>query len=85
MIEKDKTAESAVIPNKATLDQLVEEFYKVKKAISLINVPTASKTRALSERKHDIMWEIKKALDRVSKRKGDKIRKRLWDELGVVI
>jgi len=31
------------------------------------------------------MWELKKALEKVNKRKGDKIKKRLWDELGVVI
>ncbi len=83
--QKENSAVTSEFPQKVTIDQLVEEFYKVKKEISLINVPTASKTKPLSERKHALMWEIKKALEKVSKTKGGKIRKKLWDELGVVI
>ncbi len=82
---KENPAVNTEFPDKATLDELVEAFYKVKKDISLIAVPTTSKTRPLSERKHIIMWELKKQLDRVSKTKADKIKKKLWDELGVMI
>ena len=85
MTKEENTADTAGVPQNATIDELVEAFYKVKKDISLIEVPTASKTRALSERKHLIMWELKKELEKVSKTKGDKIKKRLWDELGVMI
>ena len=85
MDNKENSEVTSEFPQQATLDQLVEEFYKVKKARSLIEVSTASRTKALSEKKHLVMWELKKQLDRVSKTKGDKIRKKLWDELGVVI
>jgi len=85
LTREENTVDTIAFPNKATIDQLVEEFYKVKKDISLIEVPTASKTKALSERKHAIMWELKKALEKVNKRKGDKIRNKLWEELGVMI
>jgi len=41
---------------------------------------------ALAERKHELMWKIKNELSHASKkRKGDKIRKKLWEELGVMI
>ena len=85
MDNKENPIVTSEFLQQATLEQLVEEFYKVKKAISLIEVPTASKTKGLSEKKHAIMWEIKKALPKVSKTKADKICKKLWDELGVVI
>jgi len=43
------------------------------------------KTKVFSGRKHELMWEIKKELSHVSKTKVDKIKKKLWDELDVMI
>ena len=40
------------------LDQLVEEFYKVKGDISLLGYHSTTKAKALSERKHEIMWDL---------------------------
>ena len=85
MTRKENTVVTTGFPQNATIDELVEEFYKVKEEISLIGYHTTNKSKMLSERKHAIMWEIKKALSQVSKRNGDKIRKKLWDELGVMI
>ncbi len=45
--------------------------------IRLLRYHTINKSKVLSERKHAIMWDLKKALDKVSKRKGDKISKKL--------
>ena len=67
------------------IDQLVQDFYQVKHDISLVGYQSTNKSRAFSERKHSIMWQLKQELEKVSKTKGDKIRKKLWDELGVVI
>ena len=85
LTKKENTTDTVQFPQQATLDQLVEEFYKVNKEISLIGYHTTNKTKALSERKHDIMWKLKKELEKVNETKADKIRKKLWDELGVVI
>jgi len=54
MDNKENPIVTSEFLQQATLEQLVEEFYKVKKAISLIEVPTASKTKGLSEKKHAI-------------------------------
>ena len=67
------------------IDELVEEFYQVKNELRLLGYYSNIKTNRLADRKHELIWEIKKALDKVSKRNGDKIRTRLWEELGVVI
>ena len=83
--QKENSAVTTEFPHNVTLDDLVEAFYKVKHDISIKGYHTTSKTKALSERKHAIMWDLKKALEKVSKTKADKIRKKLWDELGVMI
>ena len=85
LIRNENTAVTIGFPQKVTIDRLVEEFYKVKLDISLLGYHSANKAKALSGKKHEIMWELKKELEYASKRKGDKIKKRLWDELGVVI
>jgi len=45
----------------------------------------ANKNTVLVESKHVLMRLIKNEVSKVSERKGDKIRKKLWDELGVMI
>ena len=65
-------------------NSLAEEFYKAKGELRL-GYYSNNKTKTLAGRKHELMWETKKELDRVSKRKGDKIRERLWAELGVIV
>ena len=85
MTRKENTVVTAEFPQNVTTEELVEEFYKVKGEITLLGYHTTNKSKVLSERKHAIMWEIKKALSQVSKTKEDKIRKKLWEELGVVI
>ena len=82
---KENNVDTVGLPQNTTIDELVEAFYKVKHDISILGYHTSNKHKVLSERKHLIMWELKKALEKVSKTKGDKIRKRLRDELGVMI
>ena len=71
--------------HKDAIDNLVEEFYQVKAGIRAYGMHEGNKATALAERKYELMLLIKKELGKVSKRKGDKIRKKLWNELGVVI
>ncbi len=69
----------------ATID-LVQEFYKIKAEIRAYGMYGGNKSRPLAERKHELMWKINNELSHASKkRKGDKIRKKLWEELGVMI
>ncbi len=63
----------------------MEEFYKIKAGIRACGMYGGNKTKILAERKHELKRLIKQALDKVTKMKADKIRKKLWDELGVVI
>ena len=68
------------------LEELVEEFYRVKSELRDTHRHIHGKERKpLMERKNELLVEIRRQLSKLSKQKADKIRKRLWEELGVVI
>lgn len=69
-----------------TLDELVNELYKVKD--NLRDFPNWKKGEVrlkLVERKNLILLQIQKELSKVNILTADKVRKRLWEELGVVV
>lgn len=69
------------------LDNLIREFYEVKGRLRELscraNVGLLSKS--LMRQKIELLLSIKQELSKVSKGRADEIRKRLWEELGVMI
>lgn len=69
-----------------TLDELVNELYKVKD--NLRDFPRWKKgklRRNLVERKNLVILQIQKELSKADTLTADKVRKRLWEELGVIV
>ena len=72
--------------NPESLEGLIKDLYQIKKEILDIPKHThATEKRELTSRKDELIFTIQKELKKVSKQKADKIRKRLWEELGVMV
>ena len=72
--------------NPESLEGLIKDLFQTKKEI--LDIPKyrhGTEKRELTNRKDELIFAIQKELKQVSKTKADKIRKKLWEELGVVI
>ena len=67
------------------LDSLVEELYEVKDRLRRHNWKKGDGRMDLMEKKDALILEIKRELKKVSQFKAEKIRSKMWDELGVMI
>ena len=68
------------------LEGLIKDLYQIKKEI--LDMPKyrhGTEKRELTNRKDELIFAIQKELKSTDKAKADKIRKKLFDELGVMI
>ena len=70
------------------LDNLLAEFYNAKRRsreFTKLHKGVTQERRNLMEQKDQLLFEIKKELNSISKAQAERVRKRLWKDLRVVV
>lgn len=69
------------------LEELVKAFYEVKDQLRGFgrSSPTAAPKQIATDRKDAILLALQQTLRKAPKRKAEKVRAKLWEDLGVVI
>ncbi|MFQ5941315.1 MAG: hypothetical protein ACE5KA_06430 [Nitrososphaerales archaeon] len=69
------------------LQQLIKAFYEVKGQLRDLSMTDTkgSHKQGVAERKDEILLAIQEKLTKVSKQRAEKVKAKLWKDLGVII
>ncbi|MGH9923143.1 MAG: hypothetical protein ACRD38_10355 [Nitrososphaerales archaeon] len=68
-----------------SLDELIKELYTIKREIRDTCSRNVKSKHILANKKDSVLFQIKKELAEVGKDEANKIKAKLWEELGVTL
>lgn len=73
--------------SKPNIHELIKDLYQVKEHLRDLATKYGvdKERRELMQRKDELLRQIRQELKKVSKTKAARIKKKLWEELGVII